>query len=799
MSDIGLLHAQGAQPNRPNRFVPITVQRFFSGLWTQRSPFSSPDNRYTSRYLGGRPDILIDGANVELTNYNTLIRRPGFTLYSSATLPSEALNLFSFHKLDTTITLLADTATGVYIITPTTATLLYTKSDPGQINFLSIGNQLFMSNGVDKVKWNGSQISAPAAPSLSAVVSGALPGATYYVKTTYLNAYGETTASAESSLVVAGNSVVKVTSPIVKSGATTYNVYVSTSAGTETKQNAAPITIGTDWQEPDSGLIAGAALPSSNTAQYITTWGITAPVAAPTLAFSDADDLWAALTNYALNDTIVDSNGNQQKVTTDAGSSAATVPVWNRNTGGTTTDGGLTWTNQGPIGLSPTQVNGYSYVFSYKNSVTGHVSTASPVSANTGVMIGQKVTITGARSTDSQVDQVEIFRTSDGGEFYDSLAVITNPASGSWSFIDNLPDTSLNEFRTAPLSNSNDPPPSGFGKMVYHVGRIWGISDNNVYVSGGPDVLTGSGNESFPPANVFVYPSVGSYLAPSSFGLLVFTTSDIFVIPGTNMVTFYSQLFQAGVGVLSYNAVAEEGSQLYIYTSDRQFLSIGANGINELGYPIGVDLATDFDPTEVTITAHASGSQDKAVYIADGTDSWYRCNWNQPPEGGPAWSPLGTVAAGLTFMASLETSPGVHQLLAAQSNGKILVRDYSVFSDNGVNYSAFATFGSVVLANPGFLAEVESITVELQNVGTLPAISVLVDEISGDFEDLINSVNDPPQLVTSTTIMSKRFYLSQSNLPAWLRHMQLKITFATEAERNELLTYSIYGAIRKEQ
>ena len=43
---------------------------------------------YTNRFMGGRPDALIDGLNVELTNKLTLARRPGLTAFSTATYPT---------------------------------------------------------------------------------------------------------------------------------------------------------------------------------------------------------------------------------------------------------------------------------------------------------------------------------------------------------------------------------------------------------------------------------------------------------------------------------------------------------------------------------------------------------------------------------------------------------------------------------------------------------------------------------------------------------------------------------------
>ena len=108
-------------------------------------------------------------------------------------------------------------------------------------------------------------IAAPAAPVLASVAGGTIAATTYFVKVTYVTPLGETVASVESSLAVALDYLLVVDSPVAESGATSYNVYVSTTTGTETKQNSVAIAIGTNWTEPTTGLIAGAALPASNT------------------------------------------------------------------------------------------------------------------------------------------------------------------------------------------------------------------------------------------------------------------------------------------------------------------------------------------------------------------------------------------------------------------------------------------------------------------------------------------------------------------------------------------------------
>jgi len=105
-----------------------------------------------------------------------------------------------------------------------------------------------------------------AAPALSQVGGGALPGATYYVKVTYNTSGGEPLPSDESSFVVALSNLLQVASPPAVGGATGWNVYVSTLMGTETKQNVSPIPLGTAWTEPPTGLVTGGAPPSTTQA-----------------------------------------------------------------------------------------------------------------------------------------------------------------------------------------------------------------------------------------------------------------------------------------------------------------------------------------------------------------------------------------------------------------------------------------------------------------------------------------------------------------------------------------------------
>lgn len=80
---------------------------------------------------------------------------------------------------------------------------------------------------------------------------------------------------------------------------------------------------------------------------------------------------WQATFTVAVGWTTIDSNGNCQRVTT-AGATGSTVPTWGTTLASTTTDGGVTWTNIGPIGVvtSPSYKFGWIETSSVKDPVS---------------------------------------------------------------------------------------------------------------------------------------------------------------------------------------------------------------------------------------------------------------------------------------------------------------------------------------------------------------------------------------------------------------------------------------------
>lgn len=548
-------------------------------------------------------------------------------------------------------------------------------------------------------------------------------------------------------------------------------------------------------------------------------------------------------------------------------------PLWTiTNPGGSNGIGGITaafktitpslvWVNLGPTptingvkvsaGLSPTI--GYQYYYAFMNSQTGHVSNVSPISQNTGQLAGQAISITGVgmqtvtsgpASTDPQVDTIAVFRNTDGGSFFFQIATFANPGSsgsaGTWTLKDLAVDTgisvnttvtlnsvastiteALNSQIYAPVGLLNSTPPAGLTNLEYFAGRMWGSVKNLLYYNTAADnaaliniLQNGVAAESWAGANVIPFNAPITRSVAIGGGLLVFTALDTWFVTGQNLVNggFTPQKTLIHHGVRSYNAIDIDGSSVWLYTSDRQFLVINPNsGSIEMGYPIGDVLDANYDPTTAYVARHVSGSQDNCAFLADGTGHWYRVNPNQQGasmqgEATPVWSPqadfTGSIG-GIGAIASIETAAGTFKFLVGQTSaGAVLARSLTTFTDNATAYTWSATIGSILLTTPGKLAETESITTEMNNVSsaaTQCSVSVLLDEISGSFESLPNSVSDPPALAASSSVLSNRFYLSQGTVPPICRHIQIKLSGAAVTTKDEILAITIRGALVPEE
>jgi hypothetical protein len=423
------------------------------------------------------------------------------------------------------------------------------------------------------------------------------------------------------------------------------------------------------------------------------------------------------------------------------------------------------------------------------------------------------------------VDTIVIWRNLDGGTGFPELTEIANPApiggiAQPWSFVDTIPDSQRQGIlTTAPVDDSNDPPDPGAIVFEFYAARFWYCVGNKVFYMGGPDTPVGNPNEASPPANVFTYPFTVYKIKATTQGLLVFTAGGSYIILGTisatgalagaSGVVFYDKPFIKGLAIAGYNAVADEGSQIWAFSSSRILYQIDATGVNQAGAAIG-DQLNNVNPANVYLSSHIGGSQDIALYMSDGATTVYRLNPNMMPEGGPVWALPRTVTGGIGWLQSLYTAIGTRKLLIAQGGSgtnTMAFRDLTTYADLGTAYTCSAVVGSLVLAQPGQKAPVRFVVIESTHTGgVLPIVSVLPEEISGTFEQVSDysgnpngkSVVDPPNLAPSTTIDSWRHSLLAGNKPAVLRHMQVELAFTAQNQPDEILTMTVVSSLEGE-
>jgi hypothetical protein len=501
---------------------------------------------------------------------------------------------------------------------------------------------------------------------------------------------------------------------------------------------------------------------------------------------------------------VVDGNSNVQQIVV-SGVSSATAPTWQTLQGATTLDYQASWINTGITTAARTQPSQWAYA--YKTTATNHTSTASSLSAPIIMAANNYAFLQAPGSPDTQADIVVIYRYAQGGATLLYMDEIPAPPQGQmWNYTDQLPDSALNDLLPAAIASSNNPPPIGFKPLAYHLGRIWGAV-GNVLSWSNPTNQTGDPNQSFSPSNFFTFPAKVIYAWPCTLGLIVFTVSDIYIVygSGTSASPLFPDMYIPGVGLLNYDAFTFNKTTPYLMNSTGSVLALDpSSGIIEPGFPIADQILAQCNPATARLAWHEGGTFDTALFVGDAASSWYRMSSLSAPEQGLVWSPKGTLGIGYKALASVEVSPGQKRLLAGPSyNGPILQRDLTVTNDNGALYPMWSMIGSIVLAQPGQVAELAFMTLESAKVGTNPTIAVMLGEINGPdhpelFDQLYRTRQDPPLLPPAETLYNDRFDIMQNQKTVWCRHLQIRFDWTAEDIPNELLTYTIFGALHNE-
>jgi hypothetical protein len=381
-------------------------------------------------------------------------------------------------------------------------------------------------------------------------------------------------------------------------------------------------------------------------------------------------------------------------------------------------------------------------------------------------------------------------------------------------YTDTTTDANLDDLITGAQAGENTPPLPGVANLTYHLGRIFYSIGNTVYYTNGATAPSGNGTGTSA-ANADTLPSRVVRLVPTAIGLLVFTVSDIYIIAGNgtpNNPILPAIPYLQGVGLANYNALDINGVLIGFFTTDKQFLIFDPSaGLSYVGYPIGDQFrqnngkpGTSWNTATVYVAWYTNG-EDQGWFVGDGQFGWYKLINTPSPESGVCWSPFATIQGGAGAIASVQTSPGVHQLLISSPTGNIMFRDLDSNVDEvsasypGIPYPAYAVFGSFVLALPGQVAKLGFITCKSVNIGSPLTIGVILDEAlpyyKGGFDMIKRWEFDPPGLKPSKSMLSQRFYLSEDeDDSAYCSDMQLMVSWPAEDAANELMSFSVWGA-----
>jgi hypothetical protein len=822
------LTAAGAV-SEPSEYATLSMDRAMTGLWTQRSPLRDADVPYIvgKFYSASRFDSLIDGLNREITSRLTDARAPGSSVWNASTF-GPVNSYFAFKYIQgaaEVIRTIADCQDGnIYDASAGGKTTVFSKSaGAGKARFVGLSGIMYIADGLDLVKY----------------LNGAMGWGTANWQPTGSgeNAFGPSIAGSGAN---AGGTGVAWTNPGNVASPTSYAT-ASIAGADGTTQSvlcaAYPFAVGAteiisgiqvdiDSIAPGAGDIFKVQLLKNGTPVGYALTVRTAGAAAAALSFGGSAELWGTAWDAAS----VNSATFGVAVAAVAGAFGGAGVYSVRNV--RVTIYGMAGPSVTPTGSGTltTSQGGWIYVQCYGNSADQSCSTASPPSLSTGDFSNvDHVDVDVTASLDPQVNQIRVFRTVDGGPDDTLLELPNSPFPNVTATIEDAAlDTQLNSFSLAPVNHEADPPPAGMVAPVYHLGRVFGISGNLVVWSAGPDVQPAgaNGNSAFPPLNFapFEEQPIRLYSGVTNQGptLFIFGTANVYAIfgSGTQASPFLPPtIYMARVGILSYDEGEVIGSTFYMFTSTGKFVSFDPSaGYVEQGFPIGDQFAKVttggisqalYSPGSGFVTWHEAGSGDTAIYVADGAVGWFRLSPIASPESGYVWSPRRAIVGGTSAVQSVETSPGVFQLLIGPAaSGPILYRDLTVNTDwasgAAVAYPSWDVRGNVVLCESGEIAEIAHIGLKSTAYGgTRPKVSLLLGEIAATatvpFDELEITGTDPPELEESQTLYSDRYVALQNSITPKCDNFQLKIDYGTQATADELLKFSIYGAKHAER
>jgi len=337
-------------------------------------------------------------------------------------------------------------------------------------------------------------------------------------------------------------------------------------------------------------------------------------------------------------------------------------------------------------GTGLTASTGYQYVYCYGNSNSGHVSSPT-IPSNVVKPANQTISVPLLASTDPQVNQIRVFRSTDSvaagfnAGVYFELPTSPYPNTSA-TITDTAADTSLIVSSVAPIAGFNDPPTPLRG-VVYFAGRVWGFKNNQVFYSGLEEVLLGVPEESFvsgPGGNFWNFDEPVQALAVAGTGmnqgLMIFCGGVVYGIVGNSLDTFRRFLISNRRGCRNLNCVSSLGGMVAWLDSSMQVWATDGNSLQELSTDIRPDLAA-LSPVGASMTFHTAGRFHWLVLAFPTKMFIFDMDLEQ-------WMPPWSIAT--TYAYSGETASGVYDLMISTGT-KALKLSTTSHNDNGTPYT----------------------------------------------------------------------------------------------------------------
>lgn len=368
----------------------LAIEFWLTGFYTYRSQLFAPYKGIGVNVVSFH-DPVIDGANMEDTDLYEWSRRPGFSIYCSQMLnPGEVIDQFySFRNLNGTVVPLFDSNQRIAQFSTSSISTIISKTTTAQGYEQNVGSMMYFSDGAgaDMQKWLSTAIFSTINPSSWGLAAPTttpqiynkgcwLPKTPYQVN----NAIYDPNGNVEVVVAVFGAGISGNTEPLwPTTAASTIN------DGSVQWENMGQLSV---WLPDQAYPIPVVVLDTNGnlelattTSNNVTDWNsITAYTVGETVFFGG--NFWTAVAN---NTNTPPNNGNTWVLSQNPITTGPTAPNWNKTVGGTTVDNSYTWTNLGP-GLL-VESFGTSYVYCYR-TIYGHLTTASPISINTGAIFG---------------------------------------------------------------------------------------------------------------------------------------------------------------------------------------------------------------------------------------------------------------------------------------------------------------------------------------------------------------------------------------------------------------------------